>query len=65
MAAEKDGTAFSDILLSTAGNVGNGVKVTKVIEEAIKIATGIARNQKSELVVHIIVIFFTLSTFFG
>ncbi len=31
--AEKDGTAFSDILLSTAGNVGNGVKVTKVIED--------------------------------
>ena len=31
--AEKDATAFSDILLSTAGNVGNGVKVTKVIED--------------------------------
>lgn len=31
--AEKDATAFSDILLSTAGNVGSGVKVTKVIED--------------------------------
>lgn len=31
--AEKDATAFSDILLSTAGNVGSGVKVTRVIED--------------------------------
>ena len=31
--AEKDATAFSDILLSTAGNVGSGVKVTKIVED--------------------------------
>jgi len=31
--AEKDATAFSDILLSTAGTVGTGVKVTKIIED--------------------------------
>ena len=31
--AEKDATAFSDILLSTAGTVGSGVKVTRVIED--------------------------------
>lgn len=31
--AEKDATAFSDILLSTAGNVGTGVKVTKIVED--------------------------------
>ena len=31
--AEKDATTFSDILLSTAGNVGSGVKVTKIVED--------------------------------
>lgn len=31
--AEKDATAFSDVLLSTAGTVGSGVKVTKVVED--------------------------------
>lgn len=31
--AEKNATAFSDILLSTAGNVGSGVKVTKIVED--------------------------------
>lgn len=31
--AEKDATAFSDILLSTAGTVGTGVKVTRIIED--------------------------------
>lgn len=31
--SEKNATAFSDVLLSTAGTVGSGVKVTKVIED--------------------------------
>ena len=31
--AEKDATAFSDILLSTAGTVGTGVKITKIVED--------------------------------
>ncbi|MBQ6814215.1 MAG: flagellar basal body rod protein FlgC [Lachnospiraceae bacterium] len=31
--AEKNATAFSDILLSTAGTVGTGVKVTKIVED--------------------------------
>ena len=31
--AEKNATAFSDVLLSTAGTVGSGVKVTKVVED--------------------------------
>ena len=31
--SEKDATAFSDVLLSTAGTVGSGVKVTKIVED--------------------------------
>lgn len=31
--AEKDMTPFGDILLRTAGKVGNGVKVTKIVED--------------------------------
>ena len=31
--AEKNATAFSDILLSTAGTVGSGVKITKIVED--------------------------------
>ena len=31
--SEKNATAFSDVLLSTAGTVGSGAKVTKVIED--------------------------------
>lgn len=31
--SEKNATAFSDVLLSTAGTVGSGVKVTKVVED--------------------------------
>ena len=31
--SEKNATAFSDILLSTAGTVGTGVKVTKIVED--------------------------------
>lgn len=31
--AEKDVTPFGDILLKTAGNVGNGVKVTSIVED--------------------------------
>ncbi|MBQ9700936.1 MAG: flagellar basal body rod protein FlgC [Lachnospiraceae bacterium] len=30
---EKDATAFSDILLSTAGTVGTGVKITRIVED--------------------------------
>lgn len=33
--AEKDVTGFSQILLRTAGAVGNGVKVTKIYEDRI------------------------------
>ncbi|MBQ2982371.1 MAG: flagellar basal body rod protein FlgC [Lachnospiraceae bacterium] len=31
--SEKNATAFSDVLLSTAGTVGSGVKVTKIVED--------------------------------
>lgn len=31
--AEKNATAFSDVLLSTAGTVGSGVKVTQIVED--------------------------------
>lgn len=31
--AEKDATSFGDILLSTAGTVGSGVKVTRIVED--------------------------------
>ena len=31
--SEKNATAFSDVLLSTAGSVGSGVKVTKIVED--------------------------------
>jgi len=31
--AEKDMTPFGDILLRTAGKVGNGVKVTRIVED--------------------------------
>lgn len=31
--SEKDITPFGDILLKTAGNVGNGVKVTQIVED--------------------------------
>lgn len=31
--SEKDVTPFGDILMKTAGNVGNGVKVTKITED--------------------------------
>jgi len=32
--AEKDMTPFGDVLLRTAGNYGNGVKVTNIVEDA-------------------------------
>lgn len=31
--SEKNATAFSDILLSTAGTVGSGVKITNIVED--------------------------------
>ena len=31
--SEKNATAFSDVLLSKAGTVGSGVKVTKIVED--------------------------------
>ena len=31
--SDKNATAFSDVLLSTAGTVGSGVKVTKIVED--------------------------------
>jgi flagellar basal-body rod protein FlgC len=31
--AEKDVTAFKDVLMKTAGTMGNGVKVTKIVED--------------------------------
>ena len=31
--SEKNATAFSDVLLSSAGTVGSGVKVTKIVED--------------------------------
>jgi flagellar basal-body rod protein FlgC len=32
--AEKDVTPFGDILMKTAGTVGNGVKVTRIVEDS-------------------------------
>lgn len=31
--AEKDATPFGDILMKTAGTIGNGVKVTQIVED--------------------------------